>query len=81
MKPSADTPMTVSLPADLASQLDKLTRATGRDKSAITIAALREYMEAEAWQIADIERGVAEAERGEFASASEVNSFFAKYGG
>lgn len=73
--------MTVSLPADLASQLDKLTRATGRDKNAITIAALREYMEAEAWQIADIEQGVAEAERGEFASASEVNSFFAKYGG
>jgi len=43
--------------------------------------ALRANVEAEAWQIQDIEQGVAEANRGEFASTEEVNSFFAKYGG
>ncbi len=73
--------MTVYLPADLADQLEKLILATGRDKSAIIVAALRSYVEAEAGQIRDIEQGIAEADRGEFASASEVNSFFAKYGG
>ncbi len=81
MKPSTDKPMTVRLPADLAGQLEKLTQVTGRTKSAITVAALRDYVEAEAWQIQDIEQGIAEADRGEFASADEVNSFFAKYGG
>jgi RHH-type rel operon transcriptional repressor/antitoxin RelB len=81
MKPSTDKSMTVCLPADLADQLEKLILATGRDKSAITVAALRSYVEAEAGQIRDIEQGIAEADRGEFASASEVNSFFAKYGG
>ena len=81
MKPSLDKPMTVRLPLDLAGQLDKLILATGRNKSAITVAALRGYVEAESWQIADIEEGIAEADRGEFASESEVNSFFAKYGG
>jgi RHH-type rel operon transcriptional repressor/antitoxin RelB len=81
MKPSTDKPMTVRLPADLAGQLEKLTQATGRNKSAITVAALRDYVEAESWQIQDIEQGIAEADRGEFASADEVNSFFAKYGG
>ena len=81
MKPSTEKPMTVRLPADLASQLEKLMQATGRNKSAITVAALRNYVEAEAWQIQDIEQGIAEADRGEFASASEVDSFFAKYGG
>lgn len=81
MKFSTDKPMTVRLPADLASQLEKLTLATGRNKSAITVAALRAYVEAEIWQIQDVEEGIAEADRGEFASADEVNSFFAKYGG
>ncbi len=81
MKPSTDKPMTVRLPADLAGQLDKLIEATGRNKSAITVAALREYVDAQAWQIQDIEEGVAEADRGEFASDGDVNAFFAKYGG
>jgi RHH-type transcriptional regulator, rel operon repressor / antitoxin RelB len=81
MKPSPDKSMTVRVPADLASQLDKLVEVTGRNKTAITVAALRDYVDAESWQIQDIKDGIAEADRGEFASASEVNSFFAKYGG
>jgi predicted transcriptional regulator len=81
MTASSDKSMTVRLPADLAGQLEKLVQATGRNKSAITIAALRDYVEAEAWQIRDIEEGIAEADRGEFASDDEVNAFFAKYGG
>jgi len=81
MKPITEKPMTVRLPIDLAEQLDKLIQATGRNKSAITVAALRDYVEAEAWQIQDIEQGIEEADRGEFASADEVNTFFLKYGG
>ncbi len=72
--------MTVRIPADLVGQLDKLTKATGRNKSALTVAALRDYVEAEAWQIQEIEEGLAQAERGEFASPEEVASVFAKYG-
>lgn len=79
MKTTSERPLNVRLPADLALQLDKLTEATGRNKSAITIAALREYVEAEAWQIQDIQNAVSEADRGEFASDDEVNAFFAKY--
>jgi predicted transcriptional regulator len=79
MKPITDKPMTVRLPADLASQLERLVHATGRNKSAITVAALRIYVEAQSWQIQDIEEGIAEADRGEFASDTEVPSFFAKY--
>lgn len=36
--------------------------------------------EQRAWQIADIKAGLAEADRGEFATADEVNVVFAKYG-
>jgi len=81
MKPVTDKSMTVRLPVDLANQLEVLMQATGRNKSAITVAALRDYVEAESWQIQDIEEGIAEANRGEFASDDEVNTFFAKYGG
>ena len=81
MKPNTDKSMTVHLPAELAGQLDKLILTTGRNKSAITVAALRNYLEAEAWQIQDIEQGITEADRGEFATTDKVNSFFAKYGG
>jgi len=79
MESITEKPMTVRLPADLARQLEKLTRATGRNKSAITVAALREYIATEAWQIQDIEQGIEEADRGEFASDSEVKDFFGKY--
>ncbi len=81
MKPNTDKSVTVRLPADLAGQLEKLIAATGRNKSAITVAALRDYVEAEAWQVQETLQGIAEADRGEFASDSEVNAFFAKYGG
>jgi RHH-type rel operon transcriptional repressor/antitoxin RelB len=81
MKPGTADSMTVILPADLAVKLEKLTEATGLDKNAIALLALSEYMEAEAWRIADIEQGIAEADRGDFASASEVSAFFAKYDG
>lgn len=80
MKTNTGKPTTVRLPPDLAGQLDKLIQATGRNKSAITVAALRDYVEAESWQIQDIEQGIEEANRGEFANADEVNSFFEKYG-
>jgi RHH-type rel operon transcriptional repressor/antitoxin RelB len=81
MSSRTEKPMTIRLPADLADQLEKLIQATGRNKSAITVAALRQYVEAESWQIQDIKEGIAEANRGEFASDGEVSSFFAKYGG
>lgn len=80
MNSRTEKPMTIRLPADLADQLEKLIQATGRNKSAITVAALRQYVEAESWQIQDIKEGIAEADRGEFASDGEVSSFFAKYG-
>lgn len=36
--------------------------------------------DAAAWQMQDVKSGLAEAERGEFATPQEVRSFFAKHG-
>lgn len=81
MNSNADISLTVRLPATLADELDKLATATGKNRDSITAAALHAYIESEANLIADIKAGLAEAERGEFASKEEVNAFFAKYGG
>lgn len=74
-----DKMLNVRLPLQLASQLEALTKATGRTKSALTVKALQRYVETEAWQIADIKVGLEEANRGEFASEAEVSAVFARY--
>jgi RHH-type transcriptional regulator, rel operon repressor / antitoxin RelB len=74
----AEKLLNVRLPAELHGKLEQLTKATGRTKSFLTVEALKGYIEAEAWQVQDIEAGMAEADRGEFASAEEVTAFFAK---
>jgi RHH-type transcriptional regulator, rel operon repressor / antitoxin RelB len=76
----AEKLLNVRLPAELHGKLEQLTKATGRTKSFLTVEALKGYIEAEAWQVQDIEAGMAEADRGEFASAEEVTAFFAKHG-
>jgi RHH-type transcriptional regulator, rel operon repressor / antitoxin RelB len=75
-----DKPLNVRLPIELAGQLEALTKATGKTKSFLTVEALREYLETQAWQVQDIKTAIAEANHGEFASEKEVTRFFAKYG-
>jgi predicted transcriptional regulator len=68
---SAEKLLNVRLPAELHGKLERLTKATGRTKSFLTVEALKGYVEAEAWQVQD---------QGEFASPEEVTAFFAKHG-
>jgi RHH-type rel operon transcriptional repressor/antitoxin RelB len=76
---TASRTLNVRIPADLAGQLEALTNTTGRNKSALTVEALSRFVEVEAWQIAQIQAGIEEADRGEFATDEEVNNFFSKY--
>lgn len=69
----------VQIPADLAGQLEAITRTTGRNRSALTFEALARFIEVETWQIQQIQTAIEEADRGEFATDQEVNAFFAKY--
>jgi RHH-type transcriptional regulator, rel operon repressor / antitoxin RelB len=76
----AEKPLNVRLPIELSLQLDALTKATGKSKSFLTIEALRDYLEMQAWQVQDIKSALEEAGRGEFASEKDVVKFFAKHG-
>lgn len=78
--PTATKMLNVRLPVATHSRLSKLTSSTGRSKSFLAVEALEAYLEQQAWQIAEIKAGLAEADRGEFATEAEVNAVFAKYG-
>lgn len=77
--PSTRT-LNVRVPLNLYEQLESLAKATARTKSFVTLEALANYLEAQSWQVQDIQSGLAEAERGDFASDAEVDAVFAKYG-
>ncbi len=72
--------ITVRVPMNLYERLEKLAKATARTKSFVTLEALSTYLEAQSWQVQDIEAGLIEAEAGEFADDAEVSTVFAKYG-
>lgn len=74
------TTISVRVPAAMREKLEHLAEATGRSKSFLTSQALEDYLKREAWQVAAIKKGVAAAERGEFASDVEVAKRFAKRG-
>lgn len=76
----AEKTLNVRLPAEIHEQIERLTKATGRSKSFLAMEALQTYLAAQAWQIADIQEAIAEAENGEFASDKEVADIFAKHG-
>ena len=73
--------MSVRLPAEMLEQLERLAASTGRTKSVLAEEALRGYLEREAWQIEEIEKGIQEADAGDFASDDEVQAVAEKWGG
>ncbi|MEI7842089.1 MAG: CopG family ribbon-helix-helix protein [Gallionellaceae bacterium] len=71
--------MSMRLPDELTNQLDSLASATGRSKSFLAGQAIRDFVERESWQIAEITQAISEADRADFASDEEVNKISAKW--
>lgn len=71
--------MSLRLPDELSDTLANLAKATGRSKSFLVIDALKEYLSREAWQIAELQRAVQEADAGDFASEDEVKAVMDKW--
>lgn len=71
--------MSMRLPDELSDQLDALAAATGRSKSFLAGQAIRDFIERESWQIAEITQAIKEADAGDFASDDELNAISAKW--
>ena len=71
--------MSMRLPDELTTQLDMLASATGRTKSFLAGQAIRDFVERESWQIAEITQAITEADIGDFATEQEMNAISAKW--
>lgn len=76
---TAEKLLNVRLPTKLAAQLESLTKATGRTKSFLAVEALKAYVVQKIGQIAEVKAGLEEADRGVFATDTEMAAIFAKY--
>jgi RHH-type transcriptional regulator, rel operon repressor / antitoxin RelB len=73
--------LTLRLDPQLKKKLDRLSSAMNRSRSFIAAEAVREYVALNDWQIAEIKKGMAEADRGEFASEADVETAIRKWTG
>jgi RHH-type transcriptional regulator, rel operon repressor / antitoxin RelB len=71
--------LTLRLERKLRTGLDKLAAATQRSRSFLAAEAIRDYLELNRWQIEEIRKGLAEADRGEFATDKEVRRVAKKW--
>ena len=76
----SSTTISIRVPSEMRKQLEHLAEATGRSKSFLTSQALEDYLKRESWQVAAIQKGLAAAERGEFAGEEEVAKRFGRRG-
>lgn len=73
-----DEVLKIPLSAKNKKRLEKMARDTSRSTSYLVRQAIRNYLDQNEWQIAEIKKGIEEADRGEFASEAEVKAFFAR---
>ena len=70
---------TVRVKDETASKLDQLAEKLDRSRSYMADEAIEAFVEQQEWQLAEIETGLAEADRGEFASEEDVAKVVTKY--
>jgi predicted transcriptional regulator len=71
--------VTCRLDGDAVAFLDELGEHTDRDRSYLIKDAVSQYIALHRWQIEEIKKGIAEADRGEFATESEVKAAFDRW--
>lgn len=71
-------PVTLRLDRATRKRLDRLARATERSRAALAADAVRQYLELNEWQIAAIEAGVREANRGQFIDHARLKAKWEK---
>ena len=73
------TAFTVRVPDAVAEKLDRLAEKLDRSRAYVAAQAIENFVEQESWQLAEIEAGIAEADRGEFAGEKENAKVIGKY--
>lgn len=73
------TTITIRLDAEVKDRLDRLAESTQRSKSFLAAEAIREFVESNEWQIAEIRAALKEANADDFASDRDVQALAKKW--
>jgi RHH-type transcriptional regulator, rel operon repressor / antitoxin RelB len=73
------TTMTIRLDDEVKQRLDRLATSTHRSKSFLAAEAVREFVENNEWQVAEIRAALAQADAGDFASDTQVAALAKKW--
>jgi len=73
------TTMTIRIEDDIKLRLERLADSTRRSRSFLAAEAIRAYVEANEWQVAEIEAAIREADAGDFANPAEVDALARKW--
>ncbi|TIN10591.1 CopG family ribbon-helix-helix protein [Mesorhizobium sp.] len=73
------TAFTVRVPDETAKRLDQLAEKLDRSRSYVAAQVIEDFVAREEWQLAEIEAGLADVERGDFASDRDVAAVVGKY--
>ena len=68
--------VTCKLDQDDVAFLDKLAGMSDRDRSYLIKQAVGDFIALHKWQLEDIDKAIAEADRGDFASDKDVQAMF-----
>ncbi|HWU62681.1 MAG TPA: ribbon-helix-helix protein, CopG family [Ensifer sp.] len=64
--------LTISLSDETTEQLDTLAKAQESSRSSLVSRAIEEFIARETWQISEIQAGLEEADRADFASDEDL---------
>jgi len=73
-------PLSLRISEQKAREIETLAKATDRSKSWLLEQALDAYLETQSWQVARIERGLAELDRGEGVAHEGVAEWLSGWG-
>jgi RHH-type rel operon transcriptional repressor/antitoxin RelB len=73
------TTITIRIEDEVKDRLDRLAESTHRSKSFLAGEAIREFVENNEWQIAEVRSALKEANAGDFASDRDVDALAKKW--
>jgi len=73
------TQVSIRTSQELLGQFNAMAESTGRTRSFLINQAMEEYIAREAWQVAEIRKGLEEADAGNFVPEAELQAFWERW--
>ncbi len=77
---ASTVPLSFRVSPEIAEKIERLAAATDRPKSWLLEQAVENYLEAQAWQVERIEKGIAALESGEYLAQEDVAEWLSSWG-